>query len=113
MLCAALVTPLLLPSIGWRGMFIVGLIPGVVAFAVRWYVGEPKIFVERAKTARTMAPLLMLVKDAATTKISAGMLILCSVQNFGYYGVMIDNTSTALSLFYVYLLAQLRMLRDA
>src|SRR6185295_18754582 len=87
-LCAALVTPLLLPSIGWRGMFIVGLLPGVVAFAVRWYVGEPKIFVERAKTARTMAPLLMLVKDAATTKISAGMLILCSVQNFGYYGVM-------------------------
>jgi MFS family permease len=88
-LCAALVTPLLLPSIGWRGMFIVGLLPGVVAFAVRWYVGEPKIFVERAKSARTMAPLLMLVKDAATTKISAGMLILCSVQNFGYYGVMI------------------------
>src|SRR5436189_3687053 len=88
-LCAALVTPLLLPSIGWRGMFVVGLIPGVVAFAVRWYVGEPKIFVERAKTARTMAPLKMLVKDAATSKVSLGMLILCSVQNFGYYGVMI------------------------
>src|SRR6476620_4128171 len=88
-LCAALVTPALLPVVGWRGMFIVGLIPGVVAFAVRWYVGEPKIFVERAKTARTMAPLKMLVKDAATSKVSLGMLILCSVQNFGYYGVMI------------------------
>src|SRR5437016_807397 len=67
-LCAALLTPLLLPSIGWRGMFVVGLIPGVIAFAVRWYVGEPKIFVERAKTAHTMAPLKMLVKDAATSK---------------------------------------------
>jgi MFS family permease len=88
-LCAALVTPLLLPSIGWRGMFLVGLLPGVVAFAVRWYVGEPKIFTDRAKAPRSMAPLWMLVKDAATTKISAGMLILCSVQNFGYYGVMI------------------------
>jgi MFS family permease len=76
-------------ALGWRGMFVVGLIPGVVAFAVRWYVGEPKIFVERAKTARTMAPLKMLVKDAATSKVSLGMLILCSVQNFGYYGVMI------------------------
>jgi len=31
-----------------------------------------------------MAPLLMLVKDASTTKISACMFILCSVQNFGY-----------------------------
>ena len=36
-----------------------------------------------------MAPLRMLVKDAATTKVSLGMFILCSVQNFGYYGVMI------------------------
>ena len=67
-LCAALVTPLLLPSIGWRGMFVVGLIPGVVAFAVRWYVGEPKIFTERVAKPRTMAPLRMLVKDAATTQ---------------------------------------------
>jgi MFS family permease len=30
-----------------------------------------------------------LVKDWPTTKISIGMFILCSVQNFGYYGVMI------------------------
>ena len=88
-LCAALLTPLLLPSIGWRGMFLVGLLPGVVAFAVRWYVGEPQIFLERAKTARSMAPLRLLVKDAATSKVSLGMFILCSVQNFGYYGVMI------------------------
>jgi len=29
------------------------------------------------------------VKDAETTKLSFGMAILCSVQNFGYYGVMI------------------------
>src|SRR4030081_777945 len=88
-LAAALVTPLLLPTIGWRGMFLVGLIPGVVAFAVRWYVGEPQIFLDKAKAPRSMAPLKLLVKDSATTKISVGMFILCSVQNFGYYGVMI------------------------
>ena len=34
-------------------------------------------------------PLHLLVKDAATANISLGMLILCSVQNFGYYGLMI------------------------
>jgi MFS family permease len=88
-LLAALITPALLPHIGWRGMFLVGLIPGVVAFVVRWYVGEPKIFIERAKAGHSAAPLKLLVKDAATTKVSLGMLILCSVQNFGYYGVMI------------------------
>jgi MFS family permease len=88
-LVAALATPLLLPAIGWRGMFLVGLVPGLVAFAVRWYVGEPKIFLEHVEAARGKMPVGLLVKDAATTKISAGMLILCAVQNFGYYGVMI------------------------
>jgi MFS family permease len=56
-LAAALITPALLPSIGWRGMFIVGLIPGVIAFAVRWYVGEPRIFLEKASKPKVAAPL--------------------------------------------------------
>jgi len=88
-LAAALVTPLLLPIIGWRGMFLVGLVPGLVAFALRLYLIEPKIFLERARARRLKMPLGLLVKDGATTKISIGMLILCSVQNFGYYGLMI------------------------
>lgn len=88
-LLAALTTPLLLPYIGWRGVFLVGLIPGFVAFAVRWYVGEPKIFTDRIKAPRVAFPVGLLVKDAATTKVSIGMFILCAVQNFGYYGLMI------------------------
>jgi MFS family permease len=88
-LVAALVTPLLLPVIGWRGMFLVGLIPGLIAFVVRWYLTEPKIFLEQSKARKPKLPLGLLVKDAATTNISLGMLILCSVQNFGYYGLMI------------------------
>src|SRR2546423_1235170 len=88
-LLAALPTPLLLPHVGWRGMFLIGLVPGLVAFAVRWYVGEPKIFLDHAKAARGTVPLRLLVKDAETTKISFAMLVLCGVQNFGYYGLMI------------------------
>jgi MFS family permease len=88
-LVAALATPLLLPLVGWRGMFLVGLVPGLIAFVLRLYVGEPKIFLDRATAARSRVPLGLLVKDAATTKISAAMLILCAVQNFGYYGLMI------------------------
>jgi MFS family permease len=88
-LVAALVTPLLLPVIGWRGMFLVGLVPGLIAFAVRRSVTEPKIFLDRARARQPKMPLGLLVKDAATTKVSLGMLILCSVQNFGYYGLMI------------------------
>jgi MFS family permease len=87
-LAAAVVTPILLPLIGWRGMFMVGIVPAIVAFAVRYAIGEPPIFVDRIKERKGM-PLALLVKDWATTKISIGMFILCSVQNFGYYGVMI------------------------
>ncbi|GAC1548767.1 MAG: MFS transporter [Beijerinckiaceae bacterium] len=85
-LAAALLTPALLPLIGWRGMFLVGLVPALAAFAIRRAVGEPELFV-RKKT--TGFPVRLLVKDAATTKVSLGLFILCSVQNFGYYGLMI------------------------
>jgi benzoate transport len=88
-LVAALATPLLLPLIGWRGMFLVGLIPASASFVIRRAVGEPEVFRERAAPLAMSARLALLVKDRATTRISLGMLILCSVQNFGYYGLMI------------------------
>src|SRR5262249_55263360 len=88
-LLAALTTPLLLPHVGWRGMFLIGFIPGFAAFAIRWCVGEPKIVLDHAKATRPTMPLQLLVRDTATKKISFAMLVLCSVQNFGYYGLMI------------------------
>ena len=91
-LAAALLTPLLLPLIGWRGMFAVGLLPAVVSFAVRRRVEEPAIFTERVTAgpnARRALPLKRLFDDARTARASLGVVILCSVQNFGYYGLMI------------------------
>jgi len=87
---AAIVTPMLLPVIGWRGMFAIGILPAIAAYFIRYNLHEPDVFVERtAGTTTTSLPISLLVKDVATTKISIGMVILCSVQNFGYYGVMI------------------------
>jgi MFS family permease len=88
-LLAAVAAPLLLPHIGWRGMFLVGVAPAVVSFLVRRTLAEPALFEARSARSRGIDPLLLLVKDAETTKISIGMFILCSVQNFGYYGIMI------------------------
>ena len=89
-LLAALLTPMLLPVIGWRGMFLVGLLPAIVAFIVRKTLDEPEIFVKRVKSAEKKEnPFRLLVKDARTTRTSLGIVILCSVQNFGYYGMMI------------------------
>jgi MFS family permease len=86
---AALLTPMLLPTIGWRGMFAIGLFPAVAAYFIRKNLHEPEVFVQRTAVAPKASPLRLLVADGPTTRISIGMVILCSVQNFGYYGVMI------------------------
>ncbi|MGE8319269.1 MAG: MFS transporter [Comamonas sp.] len=91
---AALLTPLLLPLIGWRGMFLVGVIPAFVAWFIRNRLHEPEVFVRRERQAGARGQSLaqsfrLLVKDRATAKVSAGIVVLTSVQNFGYYGIMI------------------------
>lgn len=88
-LAAALLTPILLPAIGWRWMFAIGILPAIAAYFIRHTLHEPDIFVARSLNKPKESALRLLVKDWQTTKISLGMVILCSVQNFGYYGVLI------------------------
>ncbi|WP_322035291.1 MFS transporter [Burkholderia cenocepacia] len=87
-LLAALLTPFLLLHIGWRGMFVVGVLPALLAWVMRNKLHEPEAFVQRA-TQHTSNAFRMLVADGRTARTSLGIVILCSVQNFGYYGIMI------------------------
>ena len=87
---AALLTPLLLPAIGWRGMFLVGVIPAFVAWFIRNKLHEPELFVKTTAKRKSIGEAFkLLIKDKATAKVSLGVVVLCSVQNFGYYGIMI------------------------
>ena len=93
-LVAALLTPVLLPHIGWRGMFVVGIFPAFVAWYLRTRLHEPEIFSQKQTALSTqkiskLESFQLLVKDKATTKVSLGIVVLTSVQNFGYYGIMI------------------------
>jgi MFS family permease len=88
-LVAGLATVFLKPIIGWRGMFLLGLLPALVSFLIRRTVGEPQGYIEKIRASKSALPIGLLVKDRETTRISLGMFILCSVQNFGYYGIMI------------------------
>lgn len=93
-LAAALLTPVLLPHIGWRGMFVVGIFPAFVAWYLRTRLHEPEIFSQKqselsAQKISKLESFKLLVKDSATTKVSLGIVVLTSVQNFGYYGIMI------------------------
>jgi MFS family permease len=87
-LLAALVTPILLPLLRWRGMFVLGLLPALVAFVVRRTLREPEIFVSKHAGA-TENSFRLLVKDRKTVRTTIGIALVCAVQNFSYYGIMI------------------------
>ena len=70
-------------------MFALGVFPAIAAYVIRASLQEPEIFVEKSKDHPKQSALHLLVKDGETARISLGVVILCSVQNFGYYGVMI------------------------
>ena len=72
-------------------MFLVGVIPALVAWFIRHKIHEPEVFVRKpaAPKASRFEAFRLLVKDKATAKVSLGVIVLTSVQNFGYYGIMI------------------------
>jgi MFS family permease len=85
---SALITPILLPVIGWRGMFMVGLLPAFVAFVVRRTLHEPEIFVSK-HAGKSENSFRLLVKDGRTFRTTLGIALVCAVQNFSYYGIII------------------------
>jgi benzoate transport len=96
-LAAAFLSAPIISAFGWRGLFVVGAFPAIIALILRKKLQEsPKFLQRQAQTAENnLAPvsmvrsLRMLVADKQTVGISIGMLVLNSVQNFGYYGIMI------------------------
>jgi len=87
-LMAALLTPALLPHVGWRGMFLLGIVPALLAWILRKRLHEPELFL-RAKSSRPANAFKPLVANARALRTTLGIVVLCSVQNFGYYGIMI------------------------
>ncbi len=88
-LVAAIAVPILMPVIGWRGMFGIGLIPAVISFIIRRAVSEPKIFLEHKLKTPWHNSVRLLFKDRRSVRSTIALIVMCSVQNFGYYGLMI------------------------
>jgi benzoate transport len=90
-LAAALLSAPIIALWGWRGLFVVGVFPAIVAFVLRSTVHEPAVF-ERSRQSgerpSLLASMRLLVADGPTIRITVAMLVLTSVQNFGYYGIM-------------------------
>ena len=88
-LAAALVSAPVINAWGWRALFALGVLPAVAAFLFRRTMHEPAAFTEAARAARpATAPLRSLLDTPAARRTTLGILVLTSVQNFGYYGIM-------------------------
>lgn len=108
---AALVSAFVLPSYGWRGLFIVGALPALFAAWTRFGMAEPSMWVEENRARKLLKekvakgqelsekertqyeksnkfPLWYLFKDSQTIKNTYVLTVMTSVQNFGYYGIM-------------------------
>ena len=44
---AAVLSALIMPVYGWRGMFFVAMIPGLAAACLRWFLPEPDIWIRK------------------------------------------------------------------
>ena len=86
-LLAAVAAAFVIPLVGWRGLFILGAIPAVLAFFTRRLVEEPPLCQGRKKG--SAFPLIKLFQGKENVKHSVAIMILTSVQNFGYYGLII------------------------
>ncbi|HEV2490853.1 MAG TPA: MFS transporter [Candidatus Acidoferrales bacterium] len=87
---AALVALSILPHYGWRAVFFVGVLPGLLAFWIQRRVPEPEIWQRRKMTAggAPRVPLSRLwAKDIRWTGIIATAMNTCGM--FGYWGLFI------------------------
>lgn len=108
---AAIVAAPVIALWGWRALFVIGLFPAIFAFVIRRGVKEPDKFVQAqrgqggggaesagAESAAAGTPtaalptfgakIHALVRDKATLKITFALIILSTVQNFGYFGII-------------------------
>jgi benzoate transport len=95
-LLAAVISAPVITLWGWRGLFVVGIVPAFVAAIFRARLHEPEAFLkhreavarERASGRKRQNPYALLFTDRAVRRTSLGIVIICSIQNFGYYGIM-------------------------
>ena len=109
---AGAVTWLVLPVYGWRGVFIVGTFPAILAAWSRYNLEEPEIWTKKHELKKCLVqkvinaeplteeeqavyresvkpPVAHLFKDRRTIMVTIGGIILTSVQNFGFFGIMV------------------------
>jgi MFS family permease len=89
---AALLSAMILPSWGWRGLFFVGLAPVIFAFIVRKKLDESPEWLASQKKKQLVKKQGKLMQLFATPRIAVttvALAIMATVQIAGYNGLMI------------------------
>ncbi|MBM7652273.1 MFS transporter [Neobacillus cucumis] len=89
---AALLSAMILPTWGWRGLFLVGLVPVLFAFIVRKNLNESPVWLEAQNQKQLMskqAKLKQLFVTPRTSVTTVALAIMATVQIAGYNGLMI------------------------
>lgn len=109
---AAILAAVVLPDYGWRGLFLVGVVPELLAAWARHGIKEPPMWVKRKEMKKELAarkergetltaeeeeqleeakkfPLAHLFASPSKTVTTLSLTVMTSVQNFGYYGIMV------------------------
>lgn len=85
---ATLAVLFIAPKFGWQGVFVAGVLPALLAFYSRKNLEEPKIWVKLKNENKNKIAIGQLFSSRKTTKVTIGLIIATSVQNFGFYGIM-------------------------
>lgn len=89
---ATLCTTFIAPHFGWRGLFLIGVLPALLAWWSRRNLSEPEMWkknlASRQNTGDKKVPISQFFNSPKKTGTTIGLIVLTGVQNFGFYGLM-------------------------
>lgn len=89
---AALLSAIILPTLGWRALFFVGLLPVIFAFIVRKNIDESPEWLAAQKQQNNKqenGKLVQLFASPRITMTTLSLILMATVQIAGYNGLMI------------------------
>ncbi|MGX4686854.1 MFS transporter [Vagococcus sp. JNUCC 83] len=84
---AAVLASLIIPVLGWKMLYVIGVLPIFFVLFIRRGLTEPDSFKERQENGEK-PKLSLLFKDVQTTWQTIGLTLMVTVQIAGYFGLM-------------------------
>nr|WP_242542168.1 MFS transporter [Vagococcus sp. DIV0080] len=84
---AAILASLIIPVLGWKMLYVIGVLPVLLVLVIRRDLKEPEDFTTEAKEAKK-ADFSLLFKGRKTTWQTIGLSLMVTVQIAGYFGLM-------------------------